>query len=398
MSKYKIYYQENNIIKTKYVDDINIEDNNFPKNIIKIKKSKDINFKNINLYQNISKKDVLNLFIELEMILNADILLSDAIDILLKSTKKQLLKEILLSMKKALLNGKPIYKSLEKYEKYLDPLIIPFFIILERKGSINIVISSLTTLLKIKMKNQDNLVSSLRYPIIVFITFIFSLVLIFNFVVPKFEAIFVQYKMDLPLSTKMLLSFKDFFITNYFFIFISILSLFLLFKIACKKSEKITMFFDKCIIKYIPIISKLMLTYELYNFFIAVNILLKSKYEFHTAIDNSMTLIKNKYLLDRITQINKHLKNGKTIVSSFEQTALFDDIIISLLNSGEKSSSLDVSIEKIEKIYKNSFQKSIKNLTSLIEPIFFITISLLILWIMLAIFTPIWNMNGMLNS
>ncbi|WP_424578637.1 type II secretion system F family protein, partial [Arcobacter sp. 7ABA8] len=104
-----------------------------------------------------------------------------------------------------------------------------------------------------------------------------------------------------------------------------------------------------------------------------------------------------KYLLARISSINEHLKNGKSISYSFNSTELFDELVISLIRSGEVSNSLDICVERLQVLYEKKFDKKIKSLTSLIEPIFLILISSLILWIMLAIFTPIWNMSEMLN-
>jgi len=396
LKKYKVYYQEENSIKTTIISDI--ESFDLPNNIIKIKEYKAFSLKYDNIFETVSKKEIYNFFVELNMILNANILLSDAIKILMKTTKNRVLRKILISMENALINGKEIYKSLEEYEKYLDPIIIPFFNILEKKGNISLVLSSLSSLLKIKMENKRKLLSALRYPFIVLGTFFFSLILIFNFVVPKFETIFLQYEMKLPLSTTILLECK-WFLSNYsFFIIITLFIIFLFSKYIFIKFDWYLYYKDMILAKYIPILSKMIQTYELYNFFVALNILLKSKYEFHIAIDNSTLLIKNKYLLAKILKINEHLKNGKSIAFAFEQTELFDDLTISLINSGEKSNSIQISVDKIEKIYKDNFQKSIKVLSSFIEPLFFILISLLILWIMLAVFTPIWNMSGMLNS
>lgn len=115
MKKLKIYYQEENKIKSVVLN--SSETSLFPKNIIKIKEFKSYDLKNIQIFETISKDEIYNLFFQLNIILNADILLSDAIVILKNSIKKPLLKKILESMENALLNGKPIYISLKEYEK-----------------------------------------------------------------------------------------------------------------------------------------------------------------------------------------------------------------------------------------------------------------------------------------
>ena len=397
MKKYKIYYQENQKTKSKFIATENLKNEELPINIIKIKEIKNFDIDGLYLLGKAKEDEIIELFIQLSIMLESNILLADAIKILLKSIKNRYLIDILKSMDNALQNGKPVFEALKKYEKDLDPIIIPFFRIFERNGNITAVVSALSTLLKIKIKNKNDLKTSFRYPFVVLITFIFALGLIFNFVIPKFENIFFQYKMQLPFSTILLLEVKDIFLNYSLYIFIFVVVFYFLVKLLINKNKTIDYLKDKFLIKYFPILGSILKTYELYNFFVVLNILIKSKYEFHICIENASILIKNKYLLDKILSINKYLKNGKSIAYAFDKTKLFDELVISLLKSGEVGNSLDICVQRLQIIYEKEFDKKIKNLTLLIEPLFFILISSLILWIMLAIFTPIWNMSEMLN-
>jgi len=397
LNKYKIKYQENQEIKSKIISTNSLENEDLPNNIIKIKELKKFNYKNIQQLSKANEEQIIELFIQLSIMLESNILLPDAIKILSKSIKNSFLQNILKDMNSALESGRPVYKALEKYEKDLDSIIIAFFKIFEQNGNIKPVISALATLLKIKMKNKRDLKTSLRYPIVVFVTFIFALGLIFSFVIPKFENIFLQYQMQLPVATIMLLGVKNFFINYSLHTFVVVVILYFLTKFLTSKYDRLLLFKDEFTIKYFPIFGKLSKNYELYNFFVALDILLKSKYEFHLCMENASLLIKNKYLLARMSSINKYLKNGKSIAYAFEVTDLFDELVISLIRSGEAGNSIDISIQRLQIMYEKEFEKRVKNLTSVIEPLFFILISSLILWIMLAIFTPIWNMSEMLN-
>ena len=76
---------------------------------------------------------------------------------------------------------------------------------------------------------------------------------------------------------------------------------------------------------------------------------------------------------------------------------MFDDIVLNLVNTGEVSNSLPLVISEIKMIYKNRFDEKMSFLISLIQPIFLISIMLLILWIVVAIFVPIWDMGNMIK-
>ena len=136
---------------------------------------------------------------------------------------------------------------------------------------------------------------------------------------------------------------------------------------------------------------------QLYKLFLMIDIMLKSNYEFYKALISSKLLLKNKYLLDKIRLIDNLLQNGESIKDSFYKTEIFDDIVLNLINTAEVSNSLCIAIDEIKKIYKNRFNDKINLLTSLIQPIFLIVIMGLILWIVLAIFMPIWDMGNMIK-
>ena len=137
---------------------------------------------------------------------------------------------------------------------------------------------------------------------------------------------------------------------------------------------------------------------QLYKLFLLLDIMLKSKYEFHKSLVCTKVLIKNKYLLDKISLIDNLLQNGKGISSSFKRADIFDDIVLNLINTGEVSNSLDITVYEIKKIYKNRFNEKINLLTSIIEPFFLLGIMSLILWIVLAVFVPIWDMGNMIKG
>ena len=237
----------------------------------------------------------------------------------------------------------------------------------------------------------------MSYPIILSIALFSSLFAIFTFVLPKFKTIFLNVQTELPIATRILLFFDDFF-QNYFLIFLIILSsLFFLLLYFYKSSDRFQRYLEKIIVENLFMIKDIYLSMQFYKFFLVIDIMLKSNYEFHKALISSKILLKNKYLLDKISIIDTSLQNGKSINESFFRTKIFDDIVLNLINTGEVTNSLDVTIYEIKEIYKNRFYEKTNLLISLIQPIFLLIIMGLILWIVLGIFLPIWDMGNIIN-
>lgn len=91
------------------------------------------------------------------------------------------------------------------------------------------------------------------------------------------------------------------------------------------------------------------------------------------------------------------IKSGKSITYAFEATKLFDDFVLNLIQTGEKSNSLMLVTFEIEKVYKIGFENRVKLLSYWVQPIVFLMIMGLILWIIYAIFVPMWSMSDMIK-
>ncbi|MFX4218158.1 type II secretion system F family protein [Aliarcobacter butzleri] len=395
MKKYKIKYQKDEKVEELILKTSDLANENLPQNILEIKEEKEsfkIDFKR---KIKIDNKKINLLFYELNLMLQSNINFSDALDILIKNRKDKDIVKLLQIIKESFSSGKSIDENLKEFN--INHLVISFLRNCQNSGNITLNINALSKLLIENSELKKSFYKAISYPIFLFITFFLSIVTIFTFVIPKFKTIFFQVKDELPLATKILLVFENFFV-NYFFYFFCFFSFIIIFIIYFyKQNAKFEYFIDKFMIRKIVLFKDIYLNMQLYKFFLLIDIMLKSNYEFHKAFISSKLLLKNKYLLDKIYIIDNLLQNGKSINNSFSKTKLFDDIVLNLINTGEISNSLVITIDEIKKIYKNRFDDKMSFLISLIQPIFLVTIMGLILWIVLAIFMPIWNMGNMIN-
>jgi len=396
MKKYKITFQKEGRVHNIFIDSEDISKEKLPLNVIKIQEiQKGFIFDKKN--SKLKSSEIADLFFELNIILQAKIPLYEALEILLGSTSNKLLKEIIITMKDSLKNGKPIYLSLEPYEKQLGSIVISFFKIAQENGSLKDCIYSLCVLLKSIEENKKLIRKKLNYPLVLLCSLGISLVSIFNFVIPQFEYIFAQYNTKLPIATVALLGLKSFMVDYSIFVAVFFAFLYLLLSFKYKNSELFKYKFDKFIITKLPILGHIIFVNYFHRFFLSLKILLEANYKFQSSIINSSILLKNQYLLDRITTLNKRIQSGESIYDAFVDSGLFDELTLRLINTGEKSNSMYLSVNEIEKIYKQKLDEKIKLFSSLIEPTFIVVIMLLILWVVLAVLVPMWGIGEVIK-
>jgi len=386
--KYKIVYQQEGKIETLKVN--NLE--NLPKNIIKIQEKK--LFPNFQLKQN-HKKNILYMFEQLTIMLNANITLSEAIDLSLKTEQDKTIREILVIIQNSITSGKPIDKVLQKYDSILGEVTILFLKLGIENGNIKQSLNSLTQLLQEDMKIKIKLDDTLRYPKLLIVSLIVSLAMVFLYVVPNFEYIFTMNQNQIPLSTQILIGMNNL-LKNYFYLVVlGVVGVSLLLYYGVYK--RFTFFVHKFIILQLPLANRILKDYYFYRFFLLISIIVNSKYQFQIAIENSKNIIPNLYI-KRLTEIIiGDIKNGMSISTTFEKTKLFDPLTIQLLFTAEHTASYETILQDLAVYYKQKFQDSLKVFSSYIEPAIILSIASVVLWLMLAIMLPIWNMSSFLS-
>ncbi|AXH15653.1 type II secretion system F family protein [Malaciobacter mytili] len=389
--KYEITYQKNSKLYKEIIEKKELRKIN--KNIIEIKK---LESKTFNLFKKkITLQTAYYFFLELNLMLKAKIHIKEALELLLKNKKDKNIKEFISVLLENINCGKGI--DFNSLSFSLDSSVKNFFKIANSKGNIYLTVNALTNFLKFNLKIKKELIKAFSYPFILLITLFFCIFSIFYIVLPSFELFLFQEGVNKNLATLLLFKLKDF-LKNYFMHLNIIFSLsFIVVYIFYKLNKRCAYLFDKIILQNIPIFSSLVLNLQMYRLFIILNILQKENYEFHSCLNSLSSLIKNKYLLDKITQIENLLKSGKSISYSFSSTKIFDDVVLNLIQTGENSNCLKKATLEIEKIYKNSYKRKIKSLCFWIQPFVFIIILGLILWIIFAIFVPIWSISEIIK-
>jgi type II secretory pathway component PulF len=363
-----------------------------PPNIIKIKK-----IKNLRDYFNItfsSYDDVVDTFKELSMILDTHISLNEALTILLQSSENKKVNDVLTTMQIAIQNGQSISKALEQHTKYIGYLPVLFFNIVDNNGNIKDTVRTLCTVLVESQKAKKKFLQALSYPIVLLISLVFSLIVIFNFVIPKFEHIFIQYGSNLPTATKYLLNLREFLSEYYIVLIVLIITLIVSIKYFYKNNK---MYFDKMIVLYIPVISSLYKNFLLYRFFLTLNMLVHSHYKFQYGLKSVKPIIRNEFVVNKIDKAIYDIENGLTISEAFKNRSFFDDITIRLLNIAQTTDTIPDSLNSIVNIYKQNLDKNIKYFSSAIGPIFIFFIATFILWLVFALMLPIWDIGTVLN-
>src|SRR5690349_11302830 len=151
------------------------------------------------------RRDVLFFTQELSTLLNAGVPLDRALSITSELTERPGFRLLVQDILRVVKGGRSLADSLATHPDYFSDLFINMVRAGEASGSLAAVFERLSEFERTRDDLRGYIVSSMAYPSLLMLVGIGSILILMNFVVPRFASVFEQSRIEMPLPTKMLL-------------------------------------------------------------------------------------------------------------------------------------------------------------------------------------------------
>ncbi len=204
---------------------------------------------------------------------------------------------------------------------------------------------------------------------------------------------FKSFKTTLPLPTRMMIGLHSIFST-YWYLILGIMAATIGAFQWYVRTEQGRYQWDLIKIQ-LPIMGPVFLKIAMSRFtrmFVTLN---RSGLPMLQTLEIAASTVGNVYLSGIILNIQQSVKDGGTLSEKMKDKSIFPPLVYQMFAVGESSGTLDEIVAKVSEFYDKEVDKSIKNLSSLIEPIMIVFMGVMMLFLALAIFMPMWDMARM---
>lgn len=358
--------------------------------ILELKESKNSSFFKL-------KNEKLILFFkEFTLLLNAGLSVQEALkELELCLEDKSLLKRLKL-LEYNLNLGHKLSQAFEKSDFGLSLVELAFIKMSENIGNLSTALEQIILLRQKSLANQKRLNKALRYPILVFITLCFAFVFLILFVLPEFKELFESFKGELPWISVFLFGLYDFINEFYLLIFIVFLFAFFAFIYLYNKLENFAFFWDSFLLR-LPFLSNFVIYNQKYYFFMILALLLKSGISSSNALSLSSLALKNRALKMSFERVINSFNQGLNLAEAFKKENVLDKIALSMLAVGMKSAKLEYVCEELALMYEEKQEFLRDKFLSFLEPLLTLFVGVLVLFLALGIFLPMWSLSSLAN-
>ena len=264
-------------------------------------------------------------------------------------------------------------------------------------GRLDRTLEQLTQYMRSTADTRGKLKTAFAYPIFM-ISFLIIVFFFMTFkILPTFKNLFATFgDRPLPLPTRIMMNLGEVISNNIHWIIITIL-LIVGGIIFVLKNPTTRFLWDKYKLK-IPFLGDLMKKTAMGKFLRAFAVLTQSE----VLIIDSLTLVAgagyNKYLEYQVNQAAEMIERGLSVAGAFQRTGFFPDIIIQMINSGEKTGQLGELLEGAANFYDEQVEEALRNVVALVNPIITILAGSSVGLMMVAIFLPIFELGGAMKG
>ncbi len=363
------------------------------KTVVK-EKPKDI-LEGVALFQpKVTGKDIVIFTRQLSTMIDAGLPLVQGLQILEKQQSNPTFKKELTTIRTDVESGSTLADAMRKHPKTFDKLFTNMIEAGETGGILDTILSRLAVFMEKAMALKKKIKGALTYPAVCLIISLLILVVILVFVVPVFQSMFEGFGHALPLPTQIVVNMSDM-VKNYFlYIFVLFAAIIFAFK-KFYNTEKGRKAIDKTML-HLPVFGPMLRKVAVAKFTRTLSTMLAAGVPILEALQVVARTAGNKIIEEAVFRVADAIAEGRPISEPLEESGVFPNMVVQMINVGESVGALDAMLEKIAAFYDEEVDQAVENLTSLIEPFMMVFLGGMIGGIVVAMYLPIFKLSSVM--
>jgi len=320
------------------------------------------------------------------IILEAGVPIATALDVLTEQTSNPTLKDCIFDIYEDIQKGLALSSAMKKHPKIFPDILIYMVESGEISGTLDKTFLKMAEHFEKEHKLHQNIKNTMTYPAIVLVVAIVVIFILMTKVVPSFSDILLGFGVDMPVFTKILIQISSFFQAYWWMIILIISGICAGFS-CFRNTVTGRRFFGRLAIM-IPVLNRLTQNIITARFSRTMGTLMASGVLILQSLEVVQKLIGNIIIEEKLGEVIEEVKQGKGLSEPIASMKYFSPMLVSMIRIGEESGNLDYSLEKSADFYDQEVEHSVKQLTSLIEPIIVILLALVVAFIIISILYP----------
>lgn len=335
--------------------------------------------------------DVVIMTRQLATMIQAGLVLSEALDILQDQQENKKFKVVLNDILADIKGGLDFAATLEKHPEVFPPIYSQLVRAGQASGKLDTILLQLATNLEKEREFKSKIRGAMIYPVVVVTMMVGVMLIMIFFVMPKLLSLYSESNIELPLPTKIMIGFSNFMLGYWWAILIAIgIGIASFKKYSATADGRLRV--DQLLLKT-PVISRISSLVILTSFTRTLGLLVSSGLSILDSIKIVAAITGNRVYQDGLELAYQGVERGLSFSSQILRLPEFPRIIGQMIKTGEETGKLDDIMFKLADYFESESDNSLKNVTTLIEPIILVILGVGVGFLVISIILPIYQLT-----
>jgi general secretion pathway protein F len=337
------------------------------------------------------RRDVMFFTQELATLLKAGVPLDRALTITSELTERAGFRFLVLDLLRIIKGGKSLADSLAAHPEYFSNLYVNIVRAGEASGALAPVFDRLSEFERTRDDLRSYIISSMIYPALLTLVGLGSILVLMNFVVPRFAQVFEESRMRMPLPTQILLEASRVLKTYGWIALAAVVVAAAGFR-TYVRTQAGRLWWDSFRLR-LPLLGTALRKAETSRFARAMETLVANSVPLVQSLGIAAAILNNRKIAGALEAVAQGVKRGEGIAAPLRRTGQFPPLAGHLLSVGEETGRLDQMFGRMAEIYESETRAAIKRFTALFEPLVILVMGVMVGVLILSMLLAITSIN-----
>ena len=287
--------------------------------------------------------------------------------------------------------GTPVSQGMAEFPAIFPKYVCNIVQVAERSGSLSENLIELREYLEWMDKNWKSFKQAMIYPICVVLALIAFIIIALRFVFPTITKMLFELNIPLPWITRVMIQASEFVQHQWWsllaFAFLLPIALRLLFTF----SQSAARWRDHLLLK-LPFMGDIILNLAVNRFLRSLILMQQAGIVITEALASSRDVVGNKSIEASLHRVESAVANGRTMSEAMRREKVFPSLVLTMVGVGERSGSLDESLQSVVEYYDDLVPRKIKAFFAILEPTLILITIIMAGTVAAAVFLPLIKM------
>ncbi|OLB40019.1 MAG: hypothetical protein AUH11_02930 [Acidobacteria bacterium 13_2_20CM_57_17] len=261
----------------------------------------------------------------------------------------------------------------------------------EKSGNLPGVLDYYIAYQRVSTGVRKKILASLVYPTLLICVAVIIVTYLVTAVIPKFALLYHDLNVELPGPTRLLIALT----VDYRFVFLGVVASLAVAAAVIflwSRTEEGGAAFDRFKFR-LPVIGDTLLKFQVAQFSRTLSTLLTGGTPLVAGLQTACDAITSKLLRSTVSRSTQMVREGESLHGALASSGTVPELALDMIEVGESSGALAPMLNSVAEFYEEEVSLRLSTLVSLIEPILLIFMGLIVAFILISLYLPIFSFS-----